>query len=58
MSKYIIQYSDKGTLSEAVAFFDMDNDGKINRAELESMLNAFGRTEKYIDEGKVAEFLD
>ena len=57
ISKYVIQYSDKASLEDAVAFFDMDNDGKINPPELESMLNAFGTTEQYMDEEKIKDFL-
>ena len=53
IKKYIIEYSNKGKLEDSVNFFDMDNDGKINPKELESMLNAFGQTEKYLEEDDI-----
>ena len=51
LEKYYNKYSDTAKVSDAVKFFDMDNDKLINPVELQNMLETFGTTENsYIDE--------
>ena len=51
IEKYINKYANSGKLQEAINFFDMDNDGQINPAELENMLQTFARSEgTYMDD--------
>ena len=58
IEKYINKYANSGKLQEAINFFDMDNDGQINPAELENMLQTFARSEgTYMDDDQCKEII-
>ena len=58
LSKYITKYTSHENLTNAINFFDMDSDGKIQPEELESMLNTFSKNEQeYLTQKDIKEII-
>ena len=58
LNKYITKYTSKENLTNAINYFDMDGDGKIQPEELDSMLTTFSKNEEeYLTSKEIKEII-